>query len=106
MRFTDVGGEEAKSRVGVFSIGVGQHQHTIDVHDHLPAGVRSTGPGQPPDTVRGCAPPAVADGDPLNSDAVSLSAGALAIDGNGRQNSSNPDFSQIGYADQGASAPP
>jgi hypothetical protein len=48
----------------------------------------------------------VADGDPLNSDAVSWSAGALTIDWNGRQNGSSPDFSQIGYADQGASAPP
>lgn len=36
---------------GVLLVGVGQHQHAVDVHDHLPVGVRSLGPGQLPDPV-------------------------------------------------------
>ncbi|MFF3909395.1 hypothetical protein ACFYZJ_26205 [Streptomyces sp. NPDC001848] len=42
-----------------------------------------------------------ADGDLMNADAGSWSAGALAIDWNGQQNSTNPDLSKVGVADQG-----
>jgi hypothetical protein len=36
-------------RGGVLLLGVGQHEHPVDVHDHLSAGVRSRLSGQLPD---------------------------------------------------------
>jgi hypothetical protein len=46
-------------RGGVLLLGVGEHQHTVNVHDHVAAGSRAPCSGQVPDPrahLRTCAP--------------------------------------------------